>query len=316
MNAQDTQLFHSKMLTSRPLVVRMLSSAVRRLHSSSPRNSTVTTGSRSLTSAPQPIETSAASASALLQRVPSLASTHEHPHKPPGSSPGGGDGSDGNGTRRGSKNPLLGYVLIVGVSTAIVLSLVLYYDTFVANEAEDPILDAVDEIEQMMQQQQDPLDVLELELIDERQRRARGWFSYYIWTPFLTTLRFTELFLRFLPVLISFPIVFWLVKSQRDRWYRFLLWTIGKSGASLIKLGQWIATRPDLFPRELCNRLSELHSHAPAHSFAATRKLVEHAYGRPLEAVFEQFQHVPIAAGAIAQVHKAVVDGIPVAVKV
>lgn len=36
-------------------------------------------------------------------------------------------------------------------------------------------------------------------------------------------------------------------------------------GACYIKFGQWASTRPDLFPVELCQQLSLLHSDCPSH---------------------------------------------------
>lgn len=48
-----------------------------------------------------------------------------------------------------------------------------------------------------------------------------------------------------------------------------------------------------------------------------TQKLVERAYnGRKLEDVFDWFEEKPLASGSIAQVHKAVLHGEIVAVKV
>jgi predicted unusual protein kinase regulating ubiquinone biosynthesis (AarF/ABC1/UbiB family) len=44
---------------------------------------------------------------------------------------------------------------------------------------------------------------------------------------------------------------------------------------------------------------------------------LEHAFDAPLEQVFSSFEHNPIASGAVAQVHRAVLhDGRVVAVKV
>lgn len=50
---------------------------------------------------------------------------------------------------------------------------------------------------------------------------------------------------------------------------------------------------------------------------AYAQKLVEKAYsGRPINEVFDWFEEKPLASGSIAQVHKAVLDGEVVAVKV
>jgi ABC1 atypical kinase-like domain len=54
--------------------------------------------------------------------------------------------------------------------------------------------------------------------------------------------------------------------------------------------------------QDLCEVLSELHDRAPTHSFAATRRQVEGAFGRRLEEMFESFEEQAVASGSIAQV--------------
>ncbi|KAL8715157.1 MAG: hypothetical protein Q9220_001115 [cf. Caloplaca sp. 1 TL-2023] len=73
-----------------------------------------------------------------------------------------------------------------------------------------------------------------------------------------------------------------------------------------MELGQWAASRTDIFPEEMCNRMSSLHSNAPAHSLAATKRTIVKAFnGRPFEEIFDEFQEKPLGVGAIAQVYKA-----------
>lgn len=72
------------------------------------------------------------------------------------------------------------------------------------------------------------------------------------------------------------------------------------------QLGQWAASRSDIFPTQLCITMSTLHSHAPAHSLDKTKKIVEKAFnGRRFEDIFEEFEEQPLGVGAIAQVYKA-----------
>lgn len=54
--------------------------------------------------------------------------------------------------------------------------------------------------------------------------------------------------------------------------------------------------------QELCAVLCELHDAAPTHTFAATRREVEAAFGAPLEQLFESFEEAAVASGSIAQV--------------
>lgn len=52
--------------------------------------------------------------------------------------------------------------------------------------------------------------------------------------------------------------------------------------------------------------MSSLHSNAPAHSLANTKRTIVNAFGgRPFEDIFEEFQERPLGVGAIAQVYKA-----------
>ena len=52
--------------------------------------------------------------------------------------------------------------------------------------------------------------------------------------------------------------------------------------------------------------MSTLHSHAPAHSLEATKKVLEKAFeGRHFNDIFEEFDEKPLGVGAIAQVYKA-----------
>ncbi|KAH9538519.1 hypothetical protein CY35_15G010300 [Sphagnum magellanicum] len=94
--------------------------------------------------------------------------------------------------------------------------------------------------------------------------------------------------------------------KYRKNWLHLLHLSLEQAGAAFIKWGQWAATRPDLFPRDLCSELSKLHSKAPSHNFGQTRRTVEGAFGRKLHEIFEDFEEEPVASGSIAQVHRAV----------
>ncbi|PKI65649.1 hypothetical protein CRG98_013944 [Punica granatum] len=102
------------------------------------------------------------------------------------------------------------------------------------------------------------------------------------------------------------PLVDTLGAQFRKRWLRLVHSTLEKAGPAFIKWGQWVATRPDLFPRDLCVELAELQSKAPAHSFFYTKKTIERAFGRNLTDIFDEFEEEPIASGSVAQVHRAI----------
>ncbi|KMT13173.1 hypothetical protein BVRB_4g085790 [Beta vulgaris subsp. vulgaris] len=91
----------------------------------------------------------------------------------------------------------------------------------------------------------------------------------------------------------------------RKLWLQVLHQTLRQAGPAFIKWGQWAATRPDLFPSDLCSELAELQSKAPEHSFEHTRRTIEKAFGRTICEIFDSFEAIPVASGSIAQVHRA-----------
>ncbi len=88
-------------------------------------------------------------------------------------------------------------------------------------------------------------------------------------------------------------------------------------GPAAIKLGQTLATRPDLVGEEAANDLLRLQDALPPVPFETIRAQIEQSFGRPLEALYAHFDEVPVGAASIAQVHRALTtDGRDVAVKV
>lgn len=158
------------------------------------------------------------------------------------------------------------------------------------------------------------------EYVPERLRNSRHFrrslwrfFDTYIVEPLATGLRFLHLLVIFVPVVVTVPVI-WLGSRQADKdnersgtlwWYWLLVSSMERAGAAFIKLGQWAASRTDIFPTQMCAIMSALHSNAPAHSMKVTRATVERAFGRRFEDIFEEFQEHPLGVGAIAQVYKA-----------
>ncbi len=75
-------------------------------------------------------------------------------------------------------------------------------------------------------------------------------------------------------------------------------------GPAYIKLGQVLATRPDLIGDDVAQALATLQDKLPPFPTELAKAEVERALGAPLAATFASFGE-PIAAASIAQVHRA-----------
>jgi ubiquinone biosynthesis protein len=85
----------------------------------------------------------------------------------------------------------------------------------------------------------------------------------------------------------------------------------------MIKMCQALATRSDIFPPEFIDHLKQCHDAVPPKPFPVVRTIVEAELGKPMDAVFSEFDETALASASLAQVHRGrLVDGREVAVKV
>ncbi|WP_156842657.1 2-polyprenylphenol 6-hydroxylase [Novosphingobium aquimarinum] len=88
-------------------------------------------------------------------------------------------------------------------------------------------------------------------------------------------------------------------------------------GPAAIKLGQTLATRPDIVGEEAARNLLALQDRLPPVPFEGIRREIEISFDRPLEQLYSQFDTEPVGSASIAQVYRATtIEGRQVAVKV
>src|SRR5512139_1941463 len=92
-------------------------------------------------------------------------------------------------------------------------------------------------------------------------------------------------------------------------------------GPIFVKFGQVLSTRRDLLPADIAEELAKLQDRVPPFSPDIAIREIERGLGRPLDAVFTNFEREPVGSASIAQVHFAVLKDGPhagkdVAVKV
>ena len=87
-------------------------------------------------------------------------------------------------------------------------------------------------------------------------------------------------------------------------------------GPSYIKLGQFLATRPDVIGAKRAFELKVLQDKLPPFSLEEAKAIIRTELGKPVEELFTSFS-APVAAASVAQVHKATTaDGKTLAVKI
>ncbi len=87
-------------------------------------------------------------------------------------------------------------------------------------------------------------------------------------------------------------------------------------GPIFIKFGQALSTRRDLLPKDIADELAKLQDDVPPFPATEAISILDAAYGKSVNEVFERFDVEPFAAASIAQVHTAKLpDGPEVIVK-
>lgn len=88
-------------------------------------------------------------------------------------------------------------------------------------------------------------------------------------------------------------------------------------GPTFIKLGQLLASRPDIIPQDYINEFRKLQDQIPPIAFAEIEQILDQQFPAGYQKVFKEFSQQAIGSASIAQVHRAVLmDGTPVVVKI
>jgi len=91
---------------------------------------------------------------------------------------------------------------------------------------------------------------------------------------------------------------------------------ITRLGPAFIKLGQALATRPDLVGTLTSRELQRLQDDMPFFPNEEAFEFIHAEIGAYPKSIFDSISSQPVAAASIGQVYKAVLDGVPVAVKI
>jgi len=89
-------------------------------------------------------------------------------------------------------------------------------------------------------------------------------------------------------------------------------------GATFVKVGQIMSTRPDLLPSEIIAELALLQENVRPFAAAQAGRIIAEDLRRPLNMIFDHFDAMPIASASVAQVQRARLKGTgaPLAIKV
>ena len=89
-------------------------------------------------------------------------------------------------------------------------------------------------------------------------------------------------------------------------------------GPTFVKFGQILSLRGDLLPADLIRELEKLQDSVAPVPFEEIIGVLKKALKRPLEEIFILIDEEPLAAGSLAQVHRAVLkeENLPVALKI
>ncbi|KAK7198940.1 ABC1 family [Novymonas esmeraldas] len=152
-------------------------------------------------------------------------------------------------------------------------------------------------------------------LLPETRSMPKVIFLFYV------AYRIALLFVGCVPVLWYGFLTYGLHLCPENVFFGKILGFLSSMGPSYIKLGQWMATRPDFFPDQMCKTLEKLYDNTEPHKWSHTERLLRSEFtegpckGHTALRYLSEIEKVPINSGSIAQIHRAKlresIDGIP-----
>ena len=92
---------------------------------------------------------------------------------------------------------------------------------------------------------------------------------------------------------------------------------IEEAGPTFIKLGQILASRDDVIPKNYCDELSHLRNQVKPMEYEKVLEILDREYEEKTFEIFSKIEKIPIGSASIAEVHKAVLkDGTEVVIKI
>ena len=143
-------------------------------------------------------------------------------------------------------------------------------------------------------------------------KRLMKWLKNWLksfWDAVLVVSRSTEIAIRLSPLMILTPAAMASHALLGERYslpndiaWRYTVSAMQALGPVAVKMCQWVATRRDIFPPHVCDRLSVLHDRGYPHAWSYSHKTLTESFG-DYEAKGLKIEKV-VGCGSAAQVYK------------
>ncbi len=142
-------------------------------------------------------------------------------------------------------------------------------------------------------------------------QRLKSWW-HQACKAWLVAARLSEITLLLTPVALLAPMCLATQSSYlSDLTWRYTISAVQAMGPVAVKFCQWVATRRDIFPPYLCDRLSILHDRGFPHSWHHTQQVLVQAFGDNYQEkglyIDKEDPMVVIGCGSAAQVYKGTI---------